>query len=283
MTFADEAFAKHCLAHIGYYRLTSYWLPYEADHGTHTFHAGTSFETVLGHYAFDRELRLLVMDAIERIEISMRTRWAFELANAHGPHAHLLPALFMSKFGQGGRTVWDHQRGIEDLEKEQSRSRETWVKHFQSKYDEPLPPLWATCELMTLGAFSKWYSNTASDRLRKNVARSYGLDMQILTSFLHHIAVARNICAHHSRLWNRSFTFVLKLARHPRDLNSSLNATETRKIYNTLTMLAYLMEQISPDTAWKKKVLESIDRRSIDVMQMGFPANFKTTPVWQGI
>jgi abortive infection bacteriophage resistance protein len=85
--------ALRYLSHLNYYRLAAYWLPYEQDHSTHRFKTGTRFETILEHYVFDRELRLLVMDAIERIEISLRTRWAYHLAHTYGPHAHLNPNI----------------------------------------------------------------------------------------------------------------------------------------------------------------------------------------------
>lgn len=124
MSFADEAAAEHHLSHIGYYRLTAYWLPFEADHGTHEFRENTTFENVLNHYTFDREIRLLIMDAIERIEISMRTRWVYELVAVGGPHVHLDATLFTRKTGAGGRLIWDHKKGISNLDKEMRRSQE---------------------------------------------------------------------------------------------------------------------------------------------------------------
>ncbi|TDT40206.1 Abi-like protein [Halospina denitrificans] len=51
--------ACHYLQHMNYYRLTAYWLPFEADHASHRFQPGTRFEDALNLYIFDRELRLL--------------------------------------------------------------------------------------------------------------------------------------------------------------------------------------------------------------------------------
>lgn len=89
MEIPDRDRARHYLAHLNYYRLGAYWLPFEADHATHRFRPGTRFEDVVGLYVFDRELRLLVMDAIERLEVSVRTQWAYHLAHAYDPHAHM--------------------------------------------------------------------------------------------------------------------------------------------------------------------------------------------------
>lgn len=89
MIVEDAAEARFYLQHLNYYRLCAYWLPFEADHAAHSFRQGTSFAEVLGLYIFDRELRLLVLDAVERLEVSVRSQWAYQLAHRHGPHAHL--------------------------------------------------------------------------------------------------------------------------------------------------------------------------------------------------
>lgn len=70
---ADRAQALHYLGHLNYYRLGAYWLPFETDHASHAFKPGTRFDAVLNLYIFDREVRLLVLDAIERVEVSVRT------------------------------------------------------------------------------------------------------------------------------------------------------------------------------------------------------------------
>ncbi len=72
----DSAKAEHYLQHINYYRLRSYLIPFEANSTTHTVRPETSFDSVLELYVFDRELRLLLLDAIERFEVALRTRWA---------------------------------------------------------------------------------------------------------------------------------------------------------------------------------------------------------------
>ena len=73
MVFDDFGTAEFYLEHLNYYRLSAYWLPFEADHKTHRFQPNTRFERVLNLYVFDRELRLLVLDAIERVEVSVRS------------------------------------------------------------------------------------------------------------------------------------------------------------------------------------------------------------------
>jgi abortive infection bacteriophage resistance protein len=83
MIVNDRQRALHCLQHINYYRLRAYWLTDEvvAAPGHHAFRVGTDFDRIINLYNFDRNLRFLVMDAIECVEISVRTRWAYVLAH----------------------------------------------------------------------------------------------------------------------------------------------------------------------------------------------------------
>ena len=89
MTIGDHALAEHCLQHISYYRLSAYWLPFENPKGQAgpRFRPGTTFEDVMALYDFDRRLRLLVLDAIERIEVAVRGSWAYQLAMLGGAHS----------------------------------------------------------------------------------------------------------------------------------------------------------------------------------------------------
>src|SRR5690554_6690380 len=119
----DHDQARHYLSHINYYRLTGYWLPFEADHGTHRFKARASLDDVLNLYIFDREFRLLLLDAIERIEVSLRAQWAYHMAHQHGPHSYL---------DAGHATdLRLHARHLAKLQDEISRSDELFIQHYQ--------------------------------------------------------------------------------------------------------------------------------------------------------
>lgn len=273
MEIDDRERARRYLAHLNYYRLAAYWLPFEQDHPTHRFRPDTTFDLVLDHYVFDRELRLLVMDAIERIEVSLRTGWAYTLSHSYGPHAHLNKELFKAK--------WPHEKNIVMLEKTIRQSSEVFIRHFREQYDERLPPVWVICEIMTIGQLSKWYANLRHGRDRNTVARRYGLDEVNLSSFLHHLSIVRNHCAHHARLWNRSFPFSWKLPRKkPAGLFDNFNHEDGKRLYNTLVMLAYLMDRINPNT-WKIRLNKLFEKYPVVQPRfMGFPENWRDRPVW---
>ena len=108
MIIDNAADAEFYLQHINYYRLAAYWLPFEADHTTHQFKPDTRFDDVLNLYTFDRELRLLILDAIERIEVSIRSQWAYHLGQKHGSHAHLDQSLFDPRYWQKNLVQLQH-------------------------------------------------------------------------------------------------------------------------------------------------------------------------------
>ncbi|SFK49574.1 Abortive infection bacteriophage resistance protein [Desulfomicrobium apsheronum] len=276
MEIDDPERVRRYLSHLNYYRLAAYWLPFEQDHPTHRFQPGTRFNTVLEHYIFDRELRLLVMDAIERLEVSLRTRWAYYLSHTYGPHAHLESRIFKLD----GR--WSHEENLRKLKDVVDSSAEVFIRHFD-RYDEELPPVWVVCEVMTLGQLSKWYANLRHSKDRNAIAEAYGLDEVNLTSFLHHLSIVRNLCAHHARLWNREFAFTWKLPRlKPVGLLVNFHAPDGRRLYNTLVMLAYLMDRINPHS-WKTRLEELFTKHpEVAERHMGFPENWQDRSLWRG-
>ena len=278
MLIPDAAAAEHYLRHISYYRLRAYWLPFEqpaAVAGDHCFKPGASFDDVLTLYVFDRRLRLLVMDAVERIEVSLRGSWAHHLATKYGPHGYLDPNIY-------GRA--DHYaKAFSALIEEIDRSKDTFIVHYRNKYDDPKhPPIWMTAEVISLGQLSKWMSNLKLRSDRQAISRMYGLDEKVLVSLAHHLTYVRNICAHHGRLWNKQFTVTMTVPNSPGALKLAMNQGSTRKLYNTLAMLGYLIGIVAPGTDWRRQLMRLLDAYPLaDTAAMGFPPNWRTFPSWK--
>lgn len=273
MRVDDPAAAAFYLQHINYYRLSAYWLAFESDHALHRFRPGTCFADVLNLYVFDRELRLLMLDAIERIEVSVRAQWAYQMAHLHGPHAHLDVGL--------ARKPYHWQSNLDKLCKEVERSDETFIAHLTGTYAERLPPVWAVCEVMSLGLLSRWFGNLKPAGTRRAIAKVYGLDESVLESWLHHLTYIRNLCAHHSRLWNREFTITPELPRSkPARLSGQFTAG-SRRLYNTLTMLLHLMDVTSPRHHWRTRLKTLVLDHAIPVRLMDFPSDWAQRDIWQ--
>ena len=276
LTIADEASARHHLQHISYYRLRAYWLTLEQRdaNGGHVFLPGTTFDEILNLYNFDRKLRLLTLDAIERIEVAFRGGWAHALALNYGSHGYLDPALYDDRK--------EYHRRVSSLNSEIARSADQFIGHYRATYtDPPLPPVWMVAEILSLGSLSRWYAalNSATDR--NAIARPLGLDETLFVSLVHHLTVVRNICAHHARLWNRSFPIALKLPRRPVALAAALNQAAPKKLYNTLVMMDYLLTLVAPAASWTERLRDLLNTQSpATLAEMGFPPDWRNRGPW---
>ncbi len=274
MEIANPAQAEFYLQHLNYYRLGAYWLPFEADHATHSFKPGTRFEDVLNHYIFDRELRLLLLDAIERIEVSVRTQWAYQMAHRHGPHAHLDATLARDWRNWVGDSA--------QLAAHVESSRENFIQHLTRTYAESLPPVWAVCEIIPLGLLSRLYRNIKPMATRSAVSRTYGVDQQVFESWLHHLHFLRNLCAHHSRVWNREFVITPETPKSKPQVLRGQFQRGSRKLYNSLLILLHLMDVIAPNHHWRQRLTDLIDTHAMPTAAMDFPQDWQTRAIWQG-
>lgn len=278
MAVPDRALAGHYLRHISYYRLRAYWLPFEdaaPAEGGHKFKVGTCLDDVLGLYVFDRRLRLLIMDAVERVEVSLRGCWAHYLAMKYGPHGYLNPNLY--------QRADRYDQSVITLTTEIAKSKDTFILHYWSKYDYPeLPPVWMVTEIMSLGQLSRWFSNLKNRSDRQGIARTYGVDEKILISMAHHLTYVRNICAHHGRLWNKQMTVKLEMPQYPESLGSAMNPASQGRIYNTLAVLGHLMDIVAPGNHWRRQVVELMNSCVLaEPAVMGFPDNWGNSPAWR--
>jgi len=284
LQFDDDARVRHYLTHIGYYRLSAYWLPFElpstdGQSRNHRFRPGTTFDQVLSLYTFDRQLRLLVMEAMERIETAVRSHWSNALATRYGPHAHMNANLFKSP--------WQHAVDIARISSELQSSNETFVAHYRRQYNEPfLPPIWAVAETLSFGALSRWFAATKDTSAKREVARGLGMPtIEVLEGVLQALTIVRNVCAHHGRLWNRSFVKQLPLMKRLREqmkiTRTSGQLQPARHVYNYLLVMAYLMSRINPGSSWKTRLMRLLaGTDKARLAAMGFPSDWEQKPVW---
>ncbi|MBC6993853.1 Abi family protein [Neolewinella lacunae] len=279
MLISDEQTAQHFLRNVSYYRLAGYWWSDQEDRLTHRFRLGTSLEQVVLRYNFDRELRLIIMNMIERIEVGIRTRLIYELSLAYGAHWFEEPKYFFRRA--------DYEGIISSIRKEVGRSKEIFIVEHQRKYilDHRCPPAWKSFEVLTMGALSKIYESLRNELPEKDrIARDLGLGRHtLLKSWLQAITVVRNICAHHSRLYDRVLPIrpILPHRTHlPWVDNQTIDSSSST--YAILCCLQYLLQTISPGNRFPQrmgKLLE--DYPTVGIKAMGMPIRWKEEPLWQ--
>ena len=216
-----------------------------------------------------------MLDAIERIEVASRGSWAHHMAMRYGAHGYLDPNHYS-----------DQQKftaNLNTLRREVNRSDAAFITHYRSTYNSPtLPPIWMVSEVVSFGLLSKWQSLLKRRADRKDIASAFGLGPTIYTKFLHHLATVRNLCAHHSRVWNRSLTVTPSLPTQPSDLALSVDRSASRKIYNTLAIMAFVMDRVAPQSRWKQRLITLLNENPVqDFAAMGFPQDWMSRPVWR--
>lgn len=278
MSFRQVADAPHFLSNISYYRLKGYWWEMQDNREDHHFANGSFFEDVIDLYNFDRHFRLIVFNAIERIEISLRTKLIYHLSLQYGAEWYLNPSLF--------EDPKRYNSFVAKLFLDISNSSEEFIKkHFENHPTEQ-PESWKAMEVLTLGSLSKLYQNLKHQLPEKNkIAQEFGLyNQKYLSSWLLAITVTRNIIAHHSRLWNR--VIINKYDWPTTTPNPLLNYVpdnrQRRKIFPLLSAVIYMNNEISPGNSIKQELIDLFDRfPNIHLSRMGFPSNWQNEPLWK--
>jgi abortive infection bacteriophage resistance protein len=278
MVFSNKQSAEHYLSHISYYRLRAYTYPYQNNSDpNHPFWHPTPFERVLDDYIFDRKLRVLVFDAMEKIEIALRTQIIYQFSIRKGGQWYEDVGLF--------RNARLFQSDLAHLDKEINRSQEEFIRHYKSKYTSPTrPPAWIALEVCTIGTLSKLYDNLALSDEKKAVARHFGLGHPfVLESWMQTFSHVRNICAHHSRLWNRQITIIPIFPQRPAaPWVSPKMLAESHKIFAALCCIRYFLNQISPGNSFSNKLKDCLGLyKSINKRAMGFVEGWEEEPLWQ--
>jgi abortive infection bacteriophage resistance protein len=283
LAIPDRAAAARFLSHVNYYRLSAYYRTFYVR--PNVFATGVTFDHLRALYEFDRELRHLIGRAIETIEVSLRTGISYQIGLAYGAFGHAEPTNFWDRFvTETNPKRPSFARWYADVEKETARSKEEFVIHFQTKHLEyPKLPVWTVVELMSFGTLSiMYYGMKARDK--KAVASRYAADFDILGSWIQSLTYIRNLCFHHSRLWNRTLAVAPRI---PVDRNWA-SLPQPKSLCPALFMLKHMASK-SPAPSfdvdkWKRDIETLLDKGvpGADVTSaLGVPKDWKSHPLWK--
>jgi abortive infection bacteriophage resistance protein len=269
LTVSNGPDALHALEYVGYYRLLIYMRPFQTpdSSGVLRFTGGTTFQDVLKLYDFDRELRLVCMDAVERIEVALRAAIVSEVAVPAGSHFYLDPAHF------------DRVDSFVDFYQTARREeRHLGVRHYRRRYSTPEhPPIWVMMEASTFGVLSRLFSGLTLEH-RKAVALRFGYDELVLSSWFRSITLVRNLSAHHSRLWNAPMHVDQPIAA--KKLRGEQSPTD--RLYARLVAIAALLEMIDPGSDWKQSLVALLSRYpTVPLRPLGMAPGWDKRPFWR--
>ena len=275
LAISDPAKAERYLDYIGYYRLSAYMYPLlQIPKEQHLYKQGASFNQVMTLYRFDKKLRLLIFNEIEKIEVAVRSaivNTGSELTNN--------PFWMTDRANFADHNKFIHTMAL--IDGEINRSREDFIVHFKQTYSDAYPPAWILAEIMPFGVMTKIYSNIKIPRIKKHIAQKFGLQVAPFESWLTIVTLTRNSCCHHARVWNKQNTIRPMLPNHMCGAWLTL-PTDPLRIYFNLCIIKYFLDVISPQNDMRDKLLKLLsDYPSIDLAAMGFPPHWQQEPLWQ--
>lgn len=288
----NDTAALNYLERIGYYRLSGYFysfreLEISLEGGlsykrNNRFVAGSRFEQVAQLYVFDKRLRLLALDALERIELALRVDIAY-LLGERDIHAHENPACLHGNFAKKvqkhtGKTK--HEEWLERYHQFVYRARqEPFVAHYLNRYQKL--PIWVAIEIWDFGALSKLFSGLKVVD-QDQIASKYGLaGGQEFSGWLRGLNFVRNVSAHHSRLWNIN---ILERAR-VWQTDEFWQAQNNARPFYYFCLMQHMLRVICPNSSWAERVkqlLETFPKNgAVKLADMGVPEDWQEWILWR--
>jgi abortive infection bacteriophage resistance protein len=198
------------------------------------------------------------MDALERIEIALRVDISHGLGK-HEKFAYLRPDLFHESFStrlDGKTGLTKHHAWLGKHAALINRSNEDFIRHNKEKYGLPLA-VWVACEVWDFGTLSTLYAGMA-EADQDAISQEYGISNgRVFASWLRSLNYLRNVCAHHSRLWNRNIVDQPKLPSEDQAPNLSAfhdDAHRRARPFMLLCITQHLMKVINPSSSWGKRL-----------------------------
>ncbi|AVF37192.1 Abi family protein [Rahnella sikkimica] len=285
MEIGDQVRAIRKLSQVGYYRLSGFWytskIIVSSDDGysyrSDKFLENTNFEDAYKLYLFDKKLRLLMMDALERIEIHIRSVIAHEVGRG-SPLAYLNdnainPRYLSSRQGE----LSSYGKWLRKQEQKISESRDECIAWH--KQEDKEIPFWVAVETWDFGQMSKYYSMLKGNWQDKIIQRLGVDNRRVFEQWLVALNILRNRCAHHSRIWNRKHNPLPKLENEYFN-TKNLNDNAKERIFMDILILWFLVKKIGPNSTWLKQVADHIDTKpvlpgcpytSMGISSAGFP------------
>lgn len=271
----DADRAAQYLETISYYRLTAYLHPFlRPPKQENRCREGVAFGQVLTLYRFDKKLRLLLFNEIEKIEVAVRAA----VINECGA---VFPTPFWLTDSANFKDKKAFSHTLNLIAQELEKSKEEFITHFKKSYAEPYPPAWMLMEILPWGAVNRMLANLQSPQLKKRIAGRFGLTWPVFNSWMAILIVTRNACCHHARVWNRRNALTPLC---PKRLQRPwiVREADPLRVYYDLCIVKYLLDVISPANGLSQKVKDLLERYpQVNPSAMGFPAGWEREALWQ--
>lgn len=273
LAFGNEQKALHTLQQVSYFRMKSYLMPLMDNKVLHSFKSKATFEQAFELYKFDSRLRKLVASELEKIEVSIRTQMAYILADEIDIYWFLDSVNFVNPI--------KHSATLANLKTELDRSDDDQILRFKNTYSNPFPPAWMTLEVSSFGTLSMLFKLLKPSLTKRKIAKFYGVSDSVFESWLHSIVYVRNICAHHSRLWNKTLRIQPLFPRRTAHVFLS-SPVRSDRVYYVLCIIQYFLKTVNPSTSFSMRLKALLaEFPNVDINAMGFTIDWDKEVFWQ--
>lgn len=270
----DEA--RTALQNIGYYRLRGYCF-HLYDNNAKKYLNSVNFSNILKLYEFDTELSHLIFSMTTKIEVSLRSRLIDALLIYNDALIWSEPSIYSDK--------QHFYQNLSAISSEIARSSDVFIQHHFHNYDGDVP-IWAAVEVMSFGTLSKTINN-----LKTGTASAYAVlsrhycytsqrgnlvapSLRMFSSWVRSTVILRNMCAHNSRIYNRTINTSPQLLR----VDQPTKKTNRCGLYQIILAMKYLSPS-SKDWSEFKNDLTALFKRYesiIELNRLNFPTDWET-------
>jgi abortive infection bacteriophage resistance protein len=275
LIITNEERAFKYLENVGYFRLTGYMYHLQTRDGNHIFLGEVTFNEIINLYQFDKKLRAIIIEYLERIEVALKAKMTNKFGLNYGFFWYTNEDLF------GDKEFYSSL--IQEITTSFVDPQEGFLKSFKFHYpEEPMPPSTMVLETLTLGKTARLFKALKNDVEKQEIANDFNTVSSTLTSWLVYLTNVRNVCAHHSRLWNKRITADRPLipARKGYKFHGTMTEDFNTSMYGIISIMNRLLLSFNPENRFIKKIEDLIGEYNIQTAFMGFPADWKTDAHW---
>jgi abortive infection bacteriophage resistance protein len=259
----------------GYFRLSGYWRYFQVDpaSGQNDFLPGTDFSVVLDVYRQDAHVRNLLLEGLSQLEISLRAILAGHMCVVgQAGSEYLNRATYDDSVDRQTGLFWKDKL-LNDIATDIQRSKERHISHYRDGNHSHVP-FWVAGEALSFGVLSRMYGLLADESLRERIARRFGyISTHHFHANLRAMSVFRNVCAHHSRLWNRHIRQDVPRTFGKLIEPSLVEADYRNTVWGAIAVLSDLVEQIRRDSSFQADVAALVPRSGVYWLGLVQPSN----------
>lgn len=249
------------LRHISYYRLKEFARPYAkveiAGETSVISYQSVSFDDIVKRYYQDKNLRIHLLHAIEKVEVSLKRNLSFILGNRYGAFGYLEFSSWSNR-GKFSKYQLEEKQFYfkRDLLKTVAKSSLEDLKNPENFNDDGFPSIWLAAELLMFGNLVYLIGLMSPDNQRK-LAKYYDCTPKELLSWLKCLNFVRNICAHNANIIDIQLQTkpILRKEWERLYLVSSYDAAGRKMLTNRLATIILitvaLVNRINPKYNWK--------------------------------